>query len=288
MREEKISFKEFLYETFLLIVGCLLIALSFVLFFDPHSIAPGGLTGLAVIINYLFNIPLWFVNLIFNVPLFILAYKVLTKRECLKTLLGIVFFTLSLNLFENFANFQITNDVLLSTLTGGVILGLGLGVIFNINGTTGGTDLIGLILNRWLPSISVPKLMGVADFIVVMSSIFATGKIEIGLYSALGLYIAVVVSDMVVQGFYSAKSFTIISNSPDEISNAILEKMNRGVTILSAKGGYTKEEKDALLVVVGKREVSTLRRIVKSVDPNAFVVITDVHEALGEGFKQMY
>ncbi|SFJ64812.1 Uncharacterized membrane-anchored protein YitT, contains DUF161 and DUF2179 domains [Terrisporobacter glycolicus] len=288
MREEKISFKEFLYETFLLIVGCLLIALSFVLFFDPHSIAPGGLTGLAVIINYLFNIPLWFVNLIFNVPLFILAYKVLTKKECLKTLLGIVFFTLALNLFENFANFQITNDVLLSTLTGGVILGLGLGVIFNINGTTGGTDLIGLILNRWLPSISVPKLMGVADFIVVMSSIFATGKIEIGLYSALGLYIAVVVSDMVIQGFYSAKSFTIISNSPDEISNAILEKMNRGVTILSAKGGYTKEEKDALLVVVGKREVSTLRKIVKSVDPNAFVVITDVHEALGEGFKQMY
>lgn len=288
MREEKISFKEFLYETFLLIVGCLLIALSFVLFFDPHSIAPGGLTGLAVIINYLFNIPLWFVNLIFNVPLFILAYKVLTKRECLKTLLGIVFFTLALNLFENFANFQITNDVLLSTLTGGVILGLGLGVIFNINGTTGGTDLIGLILNRWLPSISVPKLMGVADFIVVMSSIFATGKIEIGLYSALGLYIAVVVSDMVIQGFYSAKSFTIISNSPDEISNAIIEKMNRGVTILSAKGGYTKEEKDALLVVVGKREVSTLRKIVKSVDPNAFVVITDVHEALGEGFKQMY
>ncbi|WP_434794108.1 hypothetical protein TPDSL_07840 [Terrisporobacter petrolearius] len=288
MREEKISFKEFLYETFLLIVGCLLIALSFVLFFDPHSIAPGGLTGLAVIINYLFNIPLWFVNLIFNVPLFILAYKVLTKRECLKTLLGIVFFTLALNLFENFANFQITNDVLLSTLTGGVILGLGLGVIFNINGTTGGTDLIGLILNRWLPSISVPKLMGVADFIVVMSSIFATGKIEIGLYSALGLYIAVVVSDMVIQGFYSAKSFTIISNSPDEISNAILDKMNRGVTILSAKGGYTKEEKDALLVVVGKREVSTLRKIVKSVDPNAFVVITDVHEALGEGFKQMY
>ena len=288
MGEEKISFKDFSYETFLLIVGCLLMALSFVLFFDPHSIAPGGLTGLAVIINYLFSIPLWLVNLIFNVPLFILAYKVLTKRECLKTLLGIVFFTLALNLCENFANFQITNDVLLSTLTGGVILGLGLGVIFNINGTTGGTDLIGLILNRWFPSISVPKLMGVADFIVVMSSIFATGKIEIGLYSALGLYIAVVVSDMVVQGFYSAKSFTIISNSPDEISNAILEKMNRGVTILSAKGGYTKEEKDALLVVVGKREVSTLRKIVKSVDPNAFVVITDVHEALGEGFKQMY
>ncbi|WP_018592737.1 YitT family protein [Terrisporobacter glycolicus] len=288
MGEQKISLKEFLYETFLLIMGCLLMALSFVLFFDPHSIAPGGLTGLAVIINYLFNIPLWFVNLIFNVPLFILAYKVLTKRECLKTLSGIVFFTLALNLFENFENFQITNDVLLSTLTGGVILGLGLGVIFNINGTTGGTDLIGLILNRWLPSISVPKLMGVADFIVVMSSIFATGKIEIGLYSALGLYVAVVVSDMVVQGFYSAKSFTIISNSPDEISNAILEKMNRGVTILSAKGGYTKEEKDALLVVVGKREVSTLRKIVKSVDHNAFVVITDVHEALGEGFKQMY
>ena len=288
MIEEKISFKDFLYETFLLILGCFLLAISFVLFFDPHSVAPGGLTGLAIIINYLFSIPLWLVNLFFNIPLFIIAYRVLTKIECLKTLSGIVFFTLSLRLCENFASLQITNDVLLATLTGGVILGLGLGIIFKINGTTGGTDLIGLILNRWIPSISIPKLMGVADFIVVVSSILATGKIEIGLYSALGLYIAVVVSDMVIQGIYSAKSFTIISNSPEEISNAILEKMSRGVTILSAKGGYTKEDKDALLVVVGKREVSTLRKIVKTVDPNAFVVITDVHEALGEGFKQMY
>ena len=288
MGEEKINFKEFIYETSLLILGCFLLALSFVLFFDPDSIAPGGLTGLAIIINYLFSIPLWLVNLFFNIPLFIIAYKVLTKSECLKTILGIVFFTLSLSLCENLATFYITNDVLLATLSGGVILGVALGIIFKINGTTGGTDLIGLILNRWFPSVSVPKLMGVADFIVIISSIFATGKIEIGLYSALGLYVAVVVSDMVIQGVYSAKSFTIISNSPENISNAILEKMNRGVTILNAKGGYTKEEKDALLVVVNKREVSTLRKIVKLADPNAFVVITDVHEALGEGFKQMY
>lgn len=288
MGEEKFSFKELIYETSLLIVGCFLLALSFVLFFDPHSIAPGGLTGLAVIINYLFNIPLWLVNLFFNIPLFIIAYKVLIKRECIKTLLGILFFTLSLNFCENFSTLNITNDVLLATLTGGVILGLGLGIIFKINGTTGGTDLIGLILNKYFPSISVPKLMGVADFIVVISSIFATGKIEIGLYSAIGLYIAILVSDMVVQGIYSAKSFTIISNSPEEISSSILENMNRGVTILKAKGGYTQEDKEALLVVVGKREISTLRRIVKTVDPNAFVIITDVHETLGEGFKQMY
>lgn len=288
MGEEKVSFKEYVYESLLLLVGCFLLALSFVLFFDPHSVAPGGLTGLAIIINHLFNIPLWLVNLILNIPLFIIAFKVLTKRECLKTLLGIIFFTLSLNLAESLAYINITNDILLATLSGGVLLGLGLGVIFKINGTTGGTDLIGLILNRWVPSISVPKLMGFADFIVVMLSIFATGKIEIGLYSALGLYIAVIVSDMVIQGIYSAKSFIIISNSPDEISNVILDKMGRGVTIISAKGGYTKEEKDALLVVVEKREVSSLRKLVKSVDPNAFVIISDVHEALGEGFKQIY
>lgn len=288
MGEEKVSFKEYVYESLLLLVGCFLLALSFVLFFDPHSVAPGGLTGLAIIINHLFNIPLWLVNLILNIPLFIIAFKVLTKRECLKTLLGIIFFTLSLNLAESLAYINITNDILLATLSGGVLLGLGLGVIFKINGTTGGTDLIGLILNRWVPSISVPKLMGFADFIVVILSIFATGKIEIGLYSALGLYIAVIVSDMVIQGIYSAKSFIIISNSPDEISNVILDKMGRGVTIISAKGGYTKEEKDALLVVVEKREVSSLRKLVKSVDPNAFVIISDVHEALGEGFKQIY
>lgn len=288
MGKEKIIFKEFIYETFILIVGCFLIASAVVLFFNPHSIAPGGLSGLSIIINYLLNIPLWIINLFFNIPLFIIAYKVLTKKECFKTLLGIIFLTLALNFCENFATIKITNDVLLSTLTGGVILGLGLGLIFKINGTTGGTDLIGLILNRWFPSISVPKLMGVADFIVVMSSIIATKKVEIGLYSIIGLYIAVLVSDMVIQGIYSSKSFTVISNSPDEISSTILEKMSRGVTVLNAKGAYTKENKDALLVVVGKREVSTLRKIIKSVDPNAFVIITDVHETLGEGFKQMY
>ena len=288
MGEEKINVKEFMYETCLLILGCFLIALSFVLFFNPHSVAPGGLTGVSIIINHLFNIPLWVVNLCFDIPLFTITFRVLTKKECLKTLLGIAFFNLALNLWQNFSNLTITNDVLLATLTGGAILGLGLGIIFKINGTTGGTDLIGLVLNRWFPSVSVPKLMGAADFAVVVSSILATGKIEIGLYSAIGLYLAVLVSDMVIQGIYNAKSFTIISNTPDEISNAILEKMNRGVTILNAKGGYTKQDKDALLVVVGKREVSTLRKIVKMADPNAFVVITDVHEALGEGFKQMY
>ena len=288
MEEEKISFKDFMYESLLLIVGCFLMALSCILFFDPHSIAPGGLTGLAVIINNLFGIPLWTFNLIFNIPLFIIAYKVLSKKECLKTLLGIVFFTLALNLCDKLSYLNITNDVLLATLSGSVILGLGLGIIFKIDGTTGGTDLIGLILNKLMPSISVPKLMGCADFTVVMLSIIANGKIEIGLYSALGLYIAVIVSDMVIQGIYSSKSFMIISNSSNEISNVILEKMSRGVTILSAKGGYTKEEKDALIVVVGKREVSALRKLVKSIDPNAFVVISDVHETLGEGFKQIY
>ena len=288
MEEEKISFKDFMYESLLLIVGCFLMALSCILFFDPHSIAPGGLTGLAVIINNLFGIPLWTFNLIFNIPLFIIAYKVLSKKECLKTLLGIVFFTLALNLCDKLSYLNITNDVLLATLSGGVILGLGLGIIFKIDGTTGGTDLIGLILNKLMPSISVPKLMGCADFTVVMLSIIATGKIEIGLYSALGLYIAVIVSDMVIQGIYSSKSFMIISNSSNEISNVILEKMSRGVTILSAKGGYTKEEKDALIVVVGKREVSSLRKLVKSINPNAFVVISDIHKTIGEGFKQIY
>ncbi len=288
MVEDKISLREIIYESFILLIGCFLLSLAFILFFDPHSIAPGGLTGLAVIINHLFSVPLWLVNLIFNIPLFIIAFKVLTKRECMKTLLGIIFFTLTLNICENFAYLEITNDVLLSTLSGGVLLGLGLGLIFKINGTTGGTDLIGLILNRWFPSVSVPKLMGIADFIVVLSSILATGKIEIGLYSAIGLYLTVLVSDVVIEGIYSAKSFTIISNFPDVISSAIFDKMNRGVTILNAKGGYTMDNKDALLVVVSKREVSTLRKIIKMTDPDAFVVITDVHETLGEGFKKIY
>ena len=168
-----------------------------------------------------------------------------------------------------------------------VLNGIGLGIIFRINGTTGGTDLIGLLVNKFLPSISIAVLMGIADFIVIFLSGIVSKEIEIALYSGLALFLTVKVTDFIVDGFNYSRSFTIISNKSDEITYSIMDKLERGVTILKGEGGYTKNEKDIILVVVSKRQVVTLKKIIKSIDPYAFIIVSDVHETLGEGFSNI-
>lgn len=266
-------------------LGCILMSISLNLFFDPHSIAPGGLTGFAIVVNTLIHVPLWVINLVLNVPIFLFAYKILTKKDCIKTILGIVFLTLALKLTENLAILNVTEDVFLAIIVGAILMGLGLGLIFRINGTTGGTDLIGLLLNSYFPSVSVPILMGIVDCIVVTLSGIVNKEIEIGLYSAISLYIIVKVSDLVIQGLDYSKSFTIISDKSDEIKLEIMEELDRGATILKGEGAYTGNDKKILLVVVMKKEVVKLKKLVKEIDPDAFVIISDVHEALGNGFK---
>lgn len=278
---------QFLQEFLLLTIGCFLMALSLSVFFEPHLIAPGGITGLSIVINSISGIPLWILNLCFNIPLFIVAYKILSKKDIIKTLLGVVLLTLFLNITSKLSSLNATTDPLLACIAGSVLTGIGLGIIFRINGTTGGTDLIGLLVNKFLPSISIAVLMGIADFIVVVLSGIASKEIEIALYSGFSLFLIVKVTDFVVDGFNYSKSFTIISNRPKEITNSIMDELGRGVTLLKGEGGFTKDEKDVLLVVVSKRQVVTLKKIIKSIDPYAFIIVSDVHEALGEGFSNI-
>lgn len=260
-------------------------ALSLNMFFEPHSIAPGGLTGLAIVINAIVSVPLWLINLVFNIPLFIWAYKILSKKDCLKTIVGIAFLTFFLNITTPLASLNATNDPLLATIAGSIVMGISLGLIFRVNGSTGGTDLIGLLANKYIPSLSIPILMGIADFIVVSLSGIVSKEIEIALYSALSLYITVKVSDFIIEGFNFSKSFTIISDKSSEIIQSIIDDLDRSATLLTGRGAYLKEDKDVILVVVSKKEVVTLKHLIKSIDPGAFIIITDVHEAVGNGFK---
>lgn len=273
-------------EVSFMILGCLLMALSLNIFFEPHSIAPGGLTGLAIVINSIVNLHLWVINLVFNIPLFIWAYKILSKKDCLKTIIGIIFLTLFLNITEPLAHLNATTDPLLATLAGSIVMGISLGLIFRVNGSTGGTDLIGLLTNKYIPTLSIPILMGLADFMVVSLSGIVSNEIEIALYSALSLYITVKISDLIIEGFNYSKSFTIISSKSHDISQAIIDDLDRSATLLSGKGAYLKENTDVILVVVSKKEVVTLKHLVKAIDPHAFIIITDIHEALGNGFKK--
>ena len=273
------------FEIIVLIVGCFFMSISLNLFFNPHSVAPGGLTGFAIVVNSIISVPLWVINLVLNIPLFICAYKILSKKDCVKTILGIIFLTIGLKFTTALSMIDVTNDVLLASIFGSILMGIGLGLIFRINGTTGGTDLIGLLLNKFFPSLSVPVLMGFADFVVVVLSGIVSKEIEIGLYSGISLYLIVKVSDLVIEGFNYSKSFTIISDHSREISNRIFEELDRGATILKGEGVYTGREKNILLVVVSKKQVVELKRLVKEVDPAAFIIIADIHEALGNGFK---
>lgn len=283
MKSSSLKFSEII----ILLVGCLLMSTAINMFLNPHNIAPGGLTGVSIIISSLTGLPIWSINIALDIPLFILAFKILSKKAALKTFLGIIFLTLSLKITENLANINVTNDILLSTISGAIILGISLGLIFRINGSTGGTDLIGLLANKFFPSISVPVLMGFCDGIVVLLSGIVSRNIEIALYSAIALYIIVKVSDIIVEGINTSTSFTIISDKYREVGEVITEELNRGATILKGAGFYTNQEKNVLLVVVSKKEVITLKKLVKSIDPSAFIIITDIFEVLGEGFKEI-
>lgn len=274
-------------EAFLLALGCFLIAIALNLFFDPFNIAPGGISGLSIVISSVTNLSLSFLSLLFNIPLFLIACKILSKKDMIKTLAGVTLLTLCLKLTSSLSNLTVTNDLLLATISGSVLLGIGLGIIFRINGTTGGTDLIGLLVNKFLPFISSAVLMGIADFIVVVLSGIISKEIEIALYSALSVYLIVKVIDFIVIGFNYSKSFMIISDNTVEISNAIINNLGRGATLLKATGAYTNNEKNVVLVVISKRQVVTLKKLIKSIDPNAFIIVSEVHEALGEGFASI-
>lgn len=274
-------------EIIILVVGCLFMAISINMFLNPHNIAPGGLTGVAIIINTLTGLPIWLINIVFDIPLFLFAFRILGKKDACKTLLGILFLTASLKVTENLGNINVTNDVLLSSISGGIILGIALGLIFRINGSTGGTDLIGLLANKTFPSLSVATLMGFADGCIVILSGVVSRNIEIALYSAIALYIIVKASDVVVEGINTSASFMIISDKYVEIGNAIRDELERGATILKGQGLYTGNDKNLLLVVVSKKEVVILKKLVKNIDPNSFIIVSDIFEALGEGFKSI-
>lgn len=283
MKSSSLKFSDII----ILLVGCLLMSISINMFLNPHNIAPGGLTGVSIIINSLTGLPIWLINISFDIPLFILAFKILSKKDAFKTFLGIIFLTSSLKITENLAYLDITDDVLLASISGAIILGISLGLIFRINGSTGGTDLIGILANKFFPSISIPMLMGFADGTIVLLSGIVSKNIEIALYSAIALYIIVKVSDIIVEGINTSSSFTIISDKYREIGMEITEELGRGATILKGSGFYTNKEKNVLLVVVSKKQVITLKKLVKNIDPNAFIIITDIFEALGEGFKEI-
>ena len=271
-----------------LILGCIFIAVGLNMFFKPYTIAPGGLSGLSVVISKLTGLSVSTIMLVIGVPLLLFSIKILGKKDAIKTFIGMILLSFIIKVTEPLASIQATNDILLSAISGGILLGIGLGIVFSVDGSTGGTDLIALMLNRIFPNMSVSKCLTIIDGMVVLSAGIANGNLETGLYSAIALYIIVKVIDAIISGFDYSKAFMIITTEPERLRCAIVNDIKRGVTLLDAKGGYTNEDKNILLVVVNKKQQEVqLKKLIKNEDPNAFIIVSEAHEVLGEGFKSI-
>ena len=268
-----------------LIIGCLSMSIGLNMFFKPYTIAPGGLSGLSLVLSTLTGLSVSTIMLAMGIPLLIFSVKILGKKDAIKTLIGMVILSGLLDITAPLANVSVTEDVLLSAISGAIFLGVGIGMVFSVDGSTGGTDLIALMVNRIIPSIPLSKCLIVIDGMVVVSAGIANGNLETGLYSGIALYIIAKLVDAIISGFDYSKAFMIISDNEEILRDAIVNDINRGVTILDAKGGYTNKDKSILLAVVKKKQEVHLKKLIKRVDPNAFIIVSDVHEVLGEGFK---
>lgn len=267
-----------------LTIGTFLLSIGLMFFLEPNLIAPGGVTGFAIVFKEITNIPIYITNLAINVPLFIIGIIILGKNFGWKTLYSTVLLSFFLKVLPEYA---LTSDLLLASIFGGLVSGVGLGIVFKAGGTTGGTDLAGSILNKIFPGLSLSSFMMAIDLMVVLFAGIVDKRIETALYSIISLYLTVKLIDLILEGMSYVKAFFIITKKPEEISSRIIEELDRGATLLKGQGMYSKEEKDVLLCVVNRYQFTKTKNIVHEIDEDAFIMVTEFSEVLGEGFKQI-
>ena len=279
-----VKIKHIIIQFLQIIVGTALVAMSTSLFLLPNQLSSGGFSGIATIVYYLLKIPLGTTVLVLNVPLFIMSLIKNGKHFFLNAVTGTVGLSVFLNIFEKIK--PITTDRFLACIYGGIIAGIGTAIILKANASTGGTDLLTQIIKAYKPNIKISNLLVVLDTIIVTMNVIFFKELEIGLYSAITIYVMGKMLDIFFEGIDFAKMIYIISPQNEEIAKQIGEKIRRGSTSLYGKGMYKKMDKEVLLCVASRGEVREIRKIVKEIDKNAFVVITNAREVFGEGFKE--
>jgi uncharacterized membrane-anchored protein YitT (DUF2179 family) len=265
-----------------IIIGAAIVAVGFNVFLLPNEVASGGVSGISTILKGVFGWEPGIVQYAFNIPLFIAGVIFLGKQFGARSLAG----TLTLPLFVILTSSwePATLNPLLGALFGGISVGVGLGIVFRGNASTGGTDLAAQIIAKYTGFTLGTSVM-LIDGLIVLSAALVF-DVEKGLYALIGLFVTTKTIDIIQLGFSQSKMVYIITNKQEEIRDAIYTEINRGVTKLPAVGGYTEADKPILLVVVYQTEFSKLKHVIKVVDPTAFVIVSDAYEVLGEGFKR--
>lgn len=267
------------------LIGSLIIAVAVSFFLLPNELSSGGFSGIATIVYYIFSIPMGATILVLNIPLFLIATLKLGKSFLIKSIIG----TISLSFFIdwlNTYNVALTDDKILACIYGGIITGLGTALILRANSSTGGSDLLSLIIKEYNSNFRTGSLITIIDFIIVLLNVIFLRKIEIGLYSAITIYLMGKIIDIIFEGIYFTKLIFIISDKNEQISELIKTKVKRGVTGIYGKGMYTDTQKLVLMCAISRRDLAEIKFLTKKIDPKAFIIITNSREVLGTGFKQ--
>ena len=266
-----------------ILIGCVLGAAAYPMFLVPNAIAPGGLTGVATILNVLFHTPVGTVSLVMNIPLFIIGYRSMGKVFAFRSLVATVVFSL---LIDWLPVPVVTSNTLLGSLFGGALMGVGLGLILRGGATTGGSDMVARMVHMRFQHISVGAFLFFIDFCVVLAAGFFI-KAESALYAFISIYAGSRLVDLVVEGFDRQKACYIITEHTDTVREKLMGELGRGLTILNARGGFRGDDRPVILCIVSAQEVTRLKTIVRLEDERAFVFITEAHEVLGEGFRDL-
>jgi uncharacterized membrane-anchored protein YitT (DUF2179 family) len=279
----KLIIKKYIYEIFQIAIGTFVMAIGTSLFLLPNKLSSGGFAGIATITYYLFNWNMGTVILLFNIPFFLLAFIRIGKKFVFKSIIGTTFLSFFIDILDKVK--PLTNDKFLACIYGGIIIGIGTSIVLKAEGSTGGSDLVSYIIKSFKPGLLTSDLIVMFDFVVILLNVICFKQLEIGLYSAISIYLMGKIIDIVFEGIGFSKMVFIISKDYNEISNEIGSKVTRGVTGIYSKGMYTDKEKMMLMCIASRNEIIRIRQIANQIDSRAFIVITNVREVYGKGFK---
>jgi len=274
------------FNYFKLLIGCVIYSVGFSFLLYPAKLVSGGITGISMIINLITTFPVGILIIIFNIPIFIIGFRQLGLKFMIDSVLGVVLTSVFIDLLQPL-QIVLTSDPLLSALIGGTIDGIGIGIVFSVGATTGGTDIIAKLVRLSRPDFNIGQIQIALNVTVLFAYVAIFGDYERAMYSVIAMVASSHVVDLVLYGFNYGKLIYIISDRYDLIGHKITEELERGVTILHGAGAYSGEEKAVLMVAIKRRQIVDIRKIVAQIDPLAFVIVTETKEVIGLGFEKI-
>jgi len=280
----KVRYKNEILEVLGTLFGAAIMAFGVSSFLLPNQLSTGGVSGITTITYYLLKIPMGIMIIIINIPLFIFAWYRIGKKFFVKSLIGTVSLSVFIDIFDKCP--PVTTDRFLACIYGGVIIGIGTAIILKVGSSTGGTELVANLIKTYNPHIFMSRYLTIIDIIIVSLNVIFLEQIEIGLYSAIAIYLYGKLIDIIFEGIYFTKLLFIISDKNEEISTAISNEVKRGVTGIYGKGMYKNQDKLILMCAASRGDIYKIKNIARNIDKKSFIVVANAREVVGKGFKE--